>query len=806
MKQPARWILGLVAAGLVAAVLGGTGRASAAPLQPRAAESSAAASELSLSRFEFHGMRAPDAFGTVPDVGSGESLEIAIRLDRQIRANAPITPAVQEIVLTTSNPQVFPMPAKVRVQAGDDASPARFVVRPATVTQPTPVELTASLGGKTLKLNFRVVPFASVATVYGSAPDRPFRYSKLSGAALKTSVSIDRPAPIGGAKVTIVAASGTFPQPGYGANTSPVTEVTIPAGEQTAPFTVSTEELTRGGNAIGLFASLGAVRPGAPRSGLTPIAQISVHERLSIVNVYRAPVGQYPCPPGRNTMLVEFNADPETVGTTVELVGQGANSPITMPDFVLTEGRIIAEVPFEVRAGVTRAQSVPIKLRLGGPIPWNSEWTDQIDIVPAKFDGLAIGREGEGFASLDRSVQRGRLYTLRLSMTGTVREAVSFELMTTGLPAGALPTSVTVPAGQASVTMPLSIPASQATAGVDAGVRVTLPDGTRSNSMFKVLPAPPPTLEVVEMRVRGGDACTLAIRLATPAPVGGQVLALRSSSALVKPPSEVTIPAGERDALVTVPTDRATAYSSVSISADLVGVAGRPRGSASVWIGPAIRVAIRGGFVELAKGRFGAGETIEGKFVRSDDGPVGWPVSVDVSVYDSALISLSRTGPSAPEDANRSAVRPRVGGKGAAAAAAKLQRDIGAPKSAIRRSATAPGGEAAFRVLAPSNTVASGMAGIKVDDMLAPVELGSSSPAPALDDYADVLVRVIGLRDMALTRGQMPRYGRFFRDALPTDAGPAVELDGAIDTDALEGIRSALKPLRQGGPPPVSPK
>ncbi len=116
-------------------------------------------STIQLQAVRFRGVPAPDAFGTVRDLESGDEVELELVIQRTIYANAaPLNPPVRDVALTSSNPQVFPVPSVVRVLANDMDSPyvLPMVVRP--VTEPTPVEITAVMDGITRKVKFKVVP------------------------------------------------------------------------------------------------------------------------------------------------------------------------------------------------------------------------------------------------------------------------------------------------------------------------------------------------------------------------------------------------------------------------------------------------------------------------------------------------------------------------------------------------------------------------------------------------------------------------------------------------------------------------
>lgn len=81
------------------------------------------------------------------------------------------------------------------------------------------------------------------------------------------------------------------------------------------------------------------------------------------------------------------------------------------------------------------------------------------------------------------------------------------------------------------------------------------------------------SLTVSPARVRGGKPATGTVTLSGPAPAGGTIVALKSNSAKVTVPAEVTVPAGQTSASFTITTRRVFAAVRATLTARLGDVA-----------------------------------------------------------------------------------------------------------------------------------------------------------------------------------------------------------------------------------------
>ena len=135
-----------------------------------------------------------------------------------------------------------------------------------------------------------------------------------------------------------------------------------------------------------------------------------------------------------------------------------------------------------------------------------------------------------------------------------------------------VPSTVTVPAGATSANFTVS------TQAVSSATSVTITasaGGVSRTATLTVNPAPSVTLQSLTISptsVWGGSTATGTVTLSGPAPAGGVVVQLRSSSSRASVPSTVTVPAGATSARFTIQTRSAFSITTVTITATYNGV------------------------------------------------------------------------------------------------------------------------------------------------------------------------------------------------------------------------------------------
>ena len=212
------------------------------------------------------------------------------------------------------------------------------------------------------------------------------------------------------------------------------------------------------------------------------------------------------------------------------------------------------------------------------------------------YAGRTIG-SGKGRLNVYRALQavgggaptQPSLHTLSLNPTSVVggTSSTGTVTLTAAAPSGgfvvnlssshpsvaSVPSSVTVPAGATSANFTVS------TSTVSSSTNVTITasaGGVARTATLTVNPASTSvtlqSLTISPTSVWGGSTATGTVRLSGPAPAGGAVVQLRSSSARASVPSSVTIPAGATSANFTIRTTSAFSITTVTITATYNGV------------------------------------------------------------------------------------------------------------------------------------------------------------------------------------------------------------------------------------------
>jgi hypothetical protein len=199
--------------------------------------------------------------------------------------------------------------------------------------------------------------------------------------------------------------------------------------------------------------------------------------------------------------------------------------------------------------------------------------------------GLTVVSSSSGSATLSSfklnpiSVNDGSPSTASLTLSAPAPSGGALVSVSSSSPAvAAVPANVTVPAGATTAvfnvnTLPVTGSTSVIISASFAGVTQTASLAVTPQS------APGPTLTSLSMSpsgVIGGSSSTGSVALSAPAPNGGVLVSLSSSStAVATVPATVTVPAGHTSATFTVTTLPVTASTSVDISASYAGVTHR---------------------------------------------------------------------------------------------------------------------------------------------------------------------------------------------------------------------------------------
>ncbi|HTW63120.1 MAG TPA: hypothetical protein VME17_00835 [Bryobacteraceae bacterium] len=154
---------------------------------------------------------------------------------------------------------------------------------------------------------------------------------------------------------------------------------------------------------------------------------------------------------------------------------------------------------------------------------------------------------------------------------------------TSSLPLPNVPNSVTIPAGQTQIAVPILLPA------VDQPTVVTITIGAGPSASFTILPPsidsngnPMVTVSVSPDSVTGGALATGSVVLGAAAPAGGAVVNLSASNNAAQVAQQITIPAGQVAAQFEILTVPVAATEQVVVT----GVAGNAMGQATLTVLP----------------------------------------------------------------------------------------------------------------------------------------------------------------------------------------------------------------------------
>jgi hypothetical protein len=447
--------------------------------------------------------------------------------------------------------------------------------------------------------------------------------SVVGGTACQGSVSVSSPAPAGGAEIAL---SSTDPSVA-----SLPSSVTIPAGQNSAGFTVSTvptqtdamvtiranygastvsTQLTvRAPKPVSLTLSAGSVVGGnivrgtftldgkAPSGGAAITLASSDPAAASVPATVTIPA---------NSTSVDFDVTTHSVLADRTVVISGDYGSITKTASLTVLSQNLASLTFNPNP-VLGGQAVTGTVALAGPsvgntvvtlssnsaaasvppsvtIPNGSTSVDfQIQTSTVQVDTAATVFASAGVSSVQATltVQPLRLVSFSLSSSAAFEgQNVTGTVAINGpAPAGGVsvqlsqtnPTAATIPAS-------VSIPQGQSSASFTiTGKSVTSQQSTtitasRAGVTFsRTLTVSPITIssfQLTNSSVTGGTVVQAVIQIVAPAPPGGYSIALSSSnSGAASVPSSVTIPSGASSAIFDVTTRRVTQVTFVTLTA-----------------------------------------------------------------------------------------------------------------------------------------------------------------------------------------------------------------------------------------------
>jgi hypothetical protein len=367
-------------------------------------------------------------------------------IDLQLNRNVP--PSGGTISLSSSNPQVAPLPASVAVQGSTSWVQTRFIT--GQVDTPTTVSMTATIGSESTTQTFTVVP-SSLHSLDGMPG------TQNGGVPLGAIVMLNGQAPAGGAVVSLSSSSPAA---------QPPATVTVPAGVESVSFSFPTSQVS----------SNTPVTITATWRGASVQASTTLTPQPAPTSITLDPTTTSGSS-GSNGRVTA--ADPRNADITFTLSSSRPDivlvpGSVTVPQFAAAGGFIIS-----TRAVSTRTL-VDISVSGGGvtltatltldPFPSSPPPAPTVAALGLSPSTVTVGAGSTGTVTISAAAPSGGM-------------AVSLSSSSS---AASVPASVTVPAGSTTASFAVS------TSSAGSPTITATGGGTSRSAVLTVNAAPPP--------------------------------------------------------------------------------------------------------------------------------------------------------------------------------------------------------------------------------------------------------------------------------------------------------------------------
>ena len=437
------------------------------------------------------------------------------------------------VVTLSSNASSVTVPQSVTVAAGQ--TQATFSAQTLAVSTQSVATITAALGGLSSTATVTVNP----ATITGLSISPNI---VVGGKGAIGTVTLSGPALSSGDVVTLSSNTATVGVP---------SSVTVPAGQTTATFAISTQPV-----GTTTLANISATFGGVSAS-----AQLTVVPD-SVQSLTLSPGTVMGGSPSTATVVLSHPA-----GTSGVLVNLSSNNPAaTMPGSVT------------VAAGQTTATftvtTIPVGSQTAVTITASFAGTSQsatLTINPASVASIALN---------PTSVLGGGHSTGTVTLNGLAPSSGAMVSLSSNNSAATVASSVLVPAGQSSATFTVTTSSvSNQTSAVITGSLA----GVAQTASLTITSATLQSLTLSPSSVLGGRSSTAMVTLTSAAGPSGDVVNLSCSSSSVTLPATVTVPSGQTTATFQVSTLGVSSQTVATITASFAGTSQ----SASLTINPA---------------------------------------------------------------------------------------------------------------------------------------------------------------------------------------------------------------------------
>jgi trimeric autotransporter adhesin len=359
-----------------------------------------------------------------------------------------------------------------------------------------------------------------------------------SGASATVSVTLNGPAPTGGAQVTLTSSnSAAFPVP---------SSLLITAGNTTASLSVTS----------GSVSTSTAVTVTATYAGSSANAAVTV------------------APSGGSVFLSSFTITPPSIPGgyatqgnvfltgSAPATGAVVNLSSNNPSFV----QVPSTNSITVQPGYTSA-AFPISTSftsstVGATIQAsynNTMYGATVTVLPVVADGLTF---------YPSAVTAGSSAQFTVYLNGPAPAGASVSLVSSNPSALQVAGSAPVPAGATSVLVAAT------TLGIGSQTSVTVTatyNGGSAQGAVTIYPLSVIGFNLSPVEVTGGSNVTGTVAISGPAPSGGVNISLSSSSTLVQVPSSVNIPQGSSSASFTATTSGVSSVNNVTLTVSYSG-------------------------------------------------------------------------------------------------------------------------------------------------------------------------------------------------------------------------------------------
>ncbi|MFY7951442.1 MAG: hypothetical protein ACOVT5_02945, partial [Armatimonadaceae bacterium] len=344
-------------------------------------------------------------------------------------------------------------------------------------------------------------------------------------------VKLTAAAPAGGVRVDLLSDNPAASVPAF---------VDIAAAADSANVAVATTPVSTSTSVV-ISATLGDQSKSAQLELLPPSARLTATPK-SVVG-------------GANvTLTANLDGPAPAGGLRVDLVSDTPSvlpvpASITVPEGQVSAAITVASIPTPERAAVlvtasTDTQSAVAPVVVDAPAPAS------VVVNPAQVNG------GTGTAGT-------------VTLNGPAPDGGYEVTLTASAPSATVPASVTVPAGQTSAAFAVT------TRGVAQNTTTTITataNNVRKSASLTVRATAISSVQVSPGTVIGSQSAVGRVELTGPAPDGGLVVYLASSSNPVVVPPTVTVPAGETSADFNVQTTTVVSQTVATLTATFNGV------------------------------------------------------------------------------------------------------------------------------------------------------------------------------------------------------------------------------------------